>query len=140
MLYGYGMKVSVLAVYPHDLVMDQELWLAAAARHHEKYCTACRQSRKTWKCKIQSKVSTECVSFAIIKLKNQKVNHCKLETVLSLVAYTVSIRVGCYSTPPQSPNATASSPQVFPSSLISRQFRPATTFLPAAFSMLLSFI
>ena len=68
MFYGSRMAVSVSAVDIHDRVADWELWLTAAVQHHQRLLY---HISLAWeKIKIQSMVSTECISI---------LHHCKVE-------------------------------------------------------------
>lgn len=65
------MIVSVLAVYPHDCVADQEQKLVATAHHHKIVSDPI--SLPWEKMKIQSTVSTDLVSLLyIVKPKKKK--------------------------------------------------------------------
>ena len=59
-MIGYRMVVNVLVVYPHDCTADWELWLTASITRVSFYSISLVQE----KIKIQSTVSTECISHS----------------------------------------------------------------------------
>lgn len=84
-LSGYQMVISVSVVYPHELVADWELQLAAAAQHHERVLYHILLARE--KIKIQSTVSTECILL---------LHHCKVNHMLNHKSRTICISVNFY--------------------------------------------
>ena len=77
------MVVNVL-VYPHDLVATWELWLVAAAQHHQTvlyYILLAQEKIKIQKFEVEFLVNAYCF-HTIIELNSCKLNHCKLETYL----------------------------------------------------------